>query len=130
MGGVTFNAGPPALALNGNELLIAYQTGPDIATPWVGVSVTSQQIAGLFTSIGVASPSWRQLLAAMASQGVLYAVAEAVPSDITNSYNIAWNHAYTMPITDPFVSGFLKPTLGYNNAQMTALYALALTFPM
>lgn len=129
MAGVALNELPPALALNGNELLWAYQQGP-ITTPWIGVTITPQMIAGLSTATGVTTPSWRQLLAAMASQGVLYGVAEAVPSDITNSYNIAWNHAYTMPISDPFVSGFLQPTLGYTNAQMTALYAFALAFPM
>jgi hypothetical protein len=71
----------------------------------------------------------RQLVAAMAGQGTLVAVYEALPSDITNSYNIAWSHAYYMGITDPFITGFLQPTLGYTTAQMQALFTLALTYP-
>ena len=75
------------------------------------------------------TPTMRQLIAAMGSQAVLVSVQNAVPADITNAYNIAWTHAVYMPLTDPFVTGFLQPTLGYSGAQMTTLYALALTFP-
>lgn len=129
MAGVTLNEIPVAVALNGNELLWAYQQGNNV-TPWVGVSVTSGQLASLISGIGTTTPSMRQLFAAMANQGVMYSTFIQLPGDMTNSYNIAWNHAYRMAITDPFVTGFLQPALGYSSAQMAALFALALTFPV
>ena len=204
MAGTTLDKIPPALGLNGTELMWAYQPGPTSVTPWIGVSVTPAllaqylrygpsapyvattmrqgQLVNLFDALpsdvtnsyniaynhasnitindpfitgflqptlgytqadvnnlfntaaavpiyATGTPTMRQLIAAMGSQAVLVSVQNAVPADITNAYNIAWTHAVYMPLTDPFVTGFLQPTLGYSGAQMTTLYALALTFP-
>lgn len=134
MAGQTLDTLPPAIALNGGELMWLYQQGPTEVTPWVGVRATTGQIAAL-ASEGIVGPvgsicSMRQLLAAMAFEGVMVLAFNSLPADITNSYNIAWSHAYKMTITDPFVTGFLQPAIGYNNEQMIALFILALTFPV
>jgi hypothetical protein len=129
MAGVTLDQIPPATSLAGGELIWIYQPGGSQATPWVGKSMTTNQLAGFIKGTGFTSPTMRQLCAAMASQGTLVGVFNALPSDITNSYNIAWWHAYYMNIGDPFVTGFLQPTLGYTGAQMQALFTFALTFP-
>lgn len=131
MAGTTLDVLPPALGLQGNELLWIYQpqTG-DTPVTYVGLRCTTAQVAALVSGIGTVNPSMRQLIAALASQAVLVEVEQAVPGDTTNSYNIAWNHAYVMSIGDSFVTGFLQPTLGYSGAQMTALFTLALTFPI
>lgn len=71
----------------------------------------------------------RQLVAALGAQSQLVGVYEALPSDLTNSFNIAWYHGYAMTLNDPFTTGFLQPTLGYSGPQMAALFALALSFP-
>lgn len=71
----------------------------------------------------------RQLKAALAAQNVIIEVYQALPADIANSYNIAWASASVMTLTDPFVTGFLQPTLGYSTPQLDALFSLALTFP-
>jgi hypothetical protein len=119
----------PAIALNGNELVLIYQQGNNV-TPWITVNCTTGQIANLLNGGVSNTPSMRQLFAAMAFQNVMVSAFEQLPSDITNTYSIAWNHAYRMPINDPFVSGFLQPALGYTGAQMTSLFALALTYPI
>ena len=130
MAAVTLDQLPPAIFLSGNELIWLYQVGPTDATPWIGVNCTVGDLAGYIQNGGFSSqPTMRQLLAAMASQNTLVGVAQAVPSDITNSYNIAWNHAFRMSLSDPFITGFLEPTLGYSQSQMQALFTLALTFP-
>jgi hypothetical protein len=131
MAGTTLDVLPPALALQGNELLLIYQPQPgNLLVPYVGLRCTTGQVAELITGIGTINPSMRQLIAALANQGVLVSVFDALPADITNSYNIAYNHAYVMTIGDSFVTGFLQPTLGYSGAQMIALFDLALSFPI
>lgn len=134
MAAVTLDQLPPALDLNGGELLWAYQQGPTQATPWIGVRTTASQIAAFVNDTlnlpAAGYVSMRQLIAALANQGNLNAVFDALPSDITNSYNIAWNHAYIMSRADPFSTGFLQPTLGYTTLQMQTLFALAATFPV
>ena len=121
---------PPALALNGSELVMVDQRA-GLATPWVTYSCTTSQIANLLnTTAGAGVCSMRQLVAALASQGALASVIAALPSSSSNAYNIAWAFAYRMSIADPFTTGFLQPTLGYSNTQMTALFVLALTFPV
>ena len=61
--------------------------------------------------------------AAMAAAGVMVTAFNALPGSITNTYNIAWNHAYRMSINDPFITGFLEGAIGYSPAQMAALFA-------
>jgi len=131
MAGTTLTAIPPALALNGSELVWIYQQTGNPVNPWVGLRCTTSQVANLLT-VGTLSNSisMRQLFAAMASQGVMVTAFEALPADITDSNNIAWQHAYRMTITDTFITGFLQPAIGYSTAQMQALFALALTFPV
>jgi hypothetical protein len=133
MTGTTLNNLPPAIALSGAELVWLYQPGPNpLVTPWIGVSCTTSQIANLLTTSGGGSStcSMRQLFAAMANQSVLVLAFGSLPGDQTNQYNIAWYHAYRMTITDPFITGFLEPAIGYTGAQMAALFVLAQSFPV
>ena len=130
MAGTTLDQLTPAISLNGSELVWIYQQGPNESTPWIGLRCTTFQIADLINGSNAQSCSMRQLLAAMANNGVLVTAYEALPADLNNSYNIAWNHAYRMAITDPFITGFLEPAIGYNATQMAALFALAQTFPV
>lgn len=126
----TLNDLPPALALTGAELCFIYQYDL-LLEEWITYSCTTSQIALLTSSEGGAGIcSMRQLLAAMASLDIFYGAYEQLPADVTNTYNIAWNHAFRMTIADPFITGFLQPALGYDTIQMTALFVLALTFPM
>jgi hypothetical protein len=132
--GTTLDQLPPALALNGGELFWIYQAGPTEATPWIGLRCSTAQIAQLVADLigaGLSSTAitMRQLIAAMAAEDTLVGVYESLPSDLTNSYNIAWSHAYIITISDPFIVGFLQPTLGYSSAQMQALFAAAAAFP-
>lgn len=130
MAGVTLDQLPPALYLGGAELIWLYQPGPTEATPWIGVSCTVADLISYINSGGFSTqPTMRQLLAAMASQGVFLTAFQALPADVTDPNNIAWNHAFRMTLSDPFITGFLEPTLGYSQAQMQALFTLALTFP-
>jgi|SRR6185437_3207801 len=134
MAGTTLDELPVALALNGGELVWLYQQGPTEATPWIGVRSTTSQIA-TFINYTLNLPSsgyisMRQLVAALADQGVLVSVTEALTSDITNSYNIAWTHGYITSLSDPFITGFLQPTLGYSTPQMQNLFNLARNFPV
>ena len=125
--GTTLNNLPPVLALNGSELFFLYQYDPAIST-WITYSCTAEQLFnGGFDGASVCS--MRQLFAAMADQDVMLTAFDQLPADITNTYNIAWTHGYRMTITDPFITGFLQPAIGYSDAQMVALFALALTFP-
>lgn len=132
MAGVTLDQLSPALGFNGNELFWIYQQGPTEATPWIGIHCTLSQIASWVgnPTLNTLGCSMRQLVAALANQDVLIEVFDALPSDITNAYNIAWTHGSVMNIADPFSVGFLQPTLGYTTLQMELLYALAITFPV
>ena len=47
MAGVTLNNVPPALFLNGQELVWIYQPTGLLTTPWVGLTCTTQQLATL-----------------------------------------------------------------------------------
>ena len=134
MAGEAFYNLPPALALNGGELLVAYQQGPNQATPWIGVQFTASQFSA-FISEALQKPSacyvsMRQLASALASRSVLVELVQALSSDITNTYNIAWTHGYIITAADPFISGFLQPTLGYSGSDVATLFALAATFPV
>ena len=134
MAATTLDQLPVALALNGGELVWLYQQGPTEATPWIGVRGTTAQIAALITTTlklpNAGYVSMRQLVAALASENLLLGVTQALPGDETNAFNIAWTHAYLMSAGDPFVVGFLQPTLGYTGAQITTLFAYAATFPV
>jgi hypothetical protein len=123
---------PQIFALGGNELFIISQPQtPPTAVPWVSYAVSISTIKSFIQGTGavVGTCTMRQLKAALAAQSVMVQVYDALPSDITNQYNIAWASGATMTLTDPFTTGFLQPTLGYSAGQMTALFALALTFP-
>lgn len=126
--GTTLNSLPPVLGLNGTELCFIYQFDSMTGT-WITYRCTTGQIAQLAYGLGPGSCSMRQLFAAMASQGVMYQAFELLPADVTNTYNIAWNHAFVINIVDPFIQDFLQPALGYSNSQMVSLFALAQTFP-
>lgn len=132
MAGTTLDQLPPAIALTGAELVWIYQQGTNpLVTPWVGYRCTTSQIANLLsTDGGAASCSMRQFFAAMSSQGVQTTAFSALSTDPTNTYNIAWNHAYRMSIADPFITGFLQSAISYTSAQMVALFVLANTFPV
>ena len=134
MAGVTLDQLPPALALNGGELVWLYQQGPTQVTPWIGVQCTSSQLAA-FINTTLKTPSagfvsMRQLTAALAAQAVLVTLLNALPGDVTNAYNICWNRGYIITPSDPFITGFLQPTLSYSGANVTTLFALAATFPV
>lgn len=129
MSGVTLDQLPPAVYLSGNEFVWLYQSANG-AAPFVGVRCTTGQIANLLSGGGVGSCSMRQLFAAMAAAGVMVTAFEALPSDINDSSNIAWWHAYRMTLSDVFITGFLQSAIGYNATQMAALFAAALLFPV
>lgn len=130
MAGVTLDQLPPTLDLIGTELFWIYQQGPTEATPWIGMRCTLQQLSTWFANpAGVLGCTMRQLAATLAANDLLVGVLEALTSDVTNQYNIAWTHATVMNATDPFSTGFLQPTLGYTTAQMQELYISGLAFP-
>ena len=132
MAGTTLDKIPPALGLNGSELFWAYQPGPTPVTPWIGVSVTPGQLTQYLKygpSVPYVATTMCQLLAALSTQGVLVTLFDALPSDITNPYNIAYNHANYITIGDPFITGFLQPTLGYSQADVYNLFNLAAAVP-
>jgi hypothetical protein len=125
----TISQMPLALALDGTERLCISQTGNQ-AVPWVTKAATTAQIVALVAgAVGPSICTMRQLFAALASLNLLTTAFEALSSDITDPYNIAWNHAGTMTITDAFITTFLEPVLSYNDSQIIALFALAQTFP-
>lgn len=131
----TFDQLPPALALDGSEIAAIYVPSglPAPLPQWITKRVTTAQIANLLNpdSEGdVAVCSMRQLFAAMAAMNVMVTAFQSLSGDMTNSNNIAWDHAYRMSIIDPFVTGFLQPAIGYNDLQIAALFVLALTFPI
>lgn len=71
--------------------------------------------------------SARQWQSALAIQGKLYDVRDVIPADATDPVNIQWFAAGLVrepPTVDP-VWNFTKATLGYSDAQMTALNTLA-----
>lgn len=114
-------------SINGTELvyLIQYDS---LTQTWVDYVATSETISSFSSGIQPGSISMRQLKAAMAQQSVLVETDENVPSDITNSYNIAWLSAYRMSPGDPFVTGFLVPLLG--QTEVNTLFALGPSFPV
>jgi hypothetical protein len=118
---------PLVTGLAGNELFIISvpSTAP---VPWTTARCTTDQILAFTLGIG-AFVTMRQLLAALVSQGVFASVFQQLPSSLSNQYNIAWWHGSIMTPLDPFVTGFLQPTLGYTSGQIATLFALALTFP-
>lgn len=126
----TFDQAPILTGIIGSELMYAYQPLGTIPATYLGGTLTPNQLKAFVqgTSAGTVA-SMRQLKAALVSQSVMLTVLVAVPADPTNSTNIAWFSAYEMTPTDVFVTGFLQPTLGYSNAQIAALFSLALTFP-
>jgi hypothetical protein len=128
LAGVTLDKLPPALGLNGTELVWLYQEGGNSVVPWVGVQCTTAQLAEFATSAAKVPYSFttmRQLITVLGQLGLLIDVFNALPGDITDQYNIAWNHAPYMSASDPFVTGFLQPTLGFSDAQILGLFALS-----
>lgn len=128
----TYTELPTTLVLNGNEILAGYVPNglqPPL-NPYTTQQFTTQQVANLaMAGANANTVTMRQLLAALANQNLLYVAFQALPSDPANSYNIAWWHATRMSLADPFITGYLEPTIGYNSTQMAALFILALTFP-
>lgn len=127
---ITFSQLPPATGLTGAEIFAVSQLlGIPVQETSVGVTLNQIKafLGGGSTSTVV---SMRQLFAAMVVQGVYLIAQAAVPADPTNATNIAWNSAYIMTIADPFVVGFLEPTLSFSGTQMAALFALAMTQPL
>lgn len=126
-----YDQAPILSGIIGTELLYAYQPLGTIPSTYRGGTITPLQLKSFVqgTSSGTIA-SMRQLKAALVSQTVMLTVLVAVPADPTNATNIAWFSAYEMTPTDTFVTGFLQPTLGYSNAQITALFTLALSFPV
>lgn len=123
----TFSELPPTLSLNGSELVCISQFDPLLGI-WSTYTTTTAAISEFFSGISVATPSMRQIKAAMAQQSVLVDVDNSVPADITNSYSIAWTTAFRMSITDQFVTGFLVPLLG--QSEVNTIFALAPSFPI
>lgn len=123
---------PLSIVLSGGELVWVY-AATGLAEPlpqWVGQQCTTAQIAALAAGVPVTGAcTMRQLIAALAADGYLVTLFDALPGDITDQYNIAYWHAARMTIADPFVTLFLQPTLGLSGVQLTALFAQALTFP-
>ena len=127
----TYDQLPVTLSLAGNEITAIYVPS-GLAPPlpqWVTQRCTTAQIAQLVSGSAGSSVTMRQLLAALAADSLLVTLFEAVPADITNQYNIAYWHATKMTLTDPFITGFLQPTLSYSALQVQTLFTLALTFP-
>lgn len=67
-----------------------------------------------------------QLKMALQTTSNLRAVHEAVSADVTNQVNMIWSNGWRSSKGD-LLSNFIKSTLGWNDSQMTTLYALAPT---
>lgn len=128
----TFSQIAQTAGLSGRELVCISvpQYGPfgDVVAYTTAVTTTND-IANLYAPPSLAAPTMRQLFQALSANGQYLTAYEALPADPTDTYNIAWNRANVMPINDPFISGFLQPTLGLSDGQLLALYQLAATYP-
>lgn len=123
---------PIAVALNGTEKICLSLPQDAPLPPFLTETCTVDQLAQFIggSIVPVGSISMRQIFAALADLGVMYSpLFIALPASIADSYNIAWYHASIMTQTDPFITGFVAPTLGYGPVQIAALFALAATFP-
>jgi hypothetical protein len=121
---------PQVFNLSGNELFLLSQpqSNPQ-PVPWVSYAITTQDLKNFILYNTGQSVSMRQLKLACQAQGVLLTLFAALPADVTSQYNIAWNNAVQVNALDPFITGFLQPTLGYSGAQVTALLLLASGYP-
>jgi hypothetical protein len=117
----------PLVAINGTEVLYVIQYD-SLTQTWIDYTCTSGQIANFFAGITTSTPSMRQIKAAMADLGYMLQVSQEVPSDVTDSDNIAWTAAFRMSKGDIFVTGFLVSLLG--QSAVDAIWAIAPTFPV
>lgn len=122
-----FSEMPRAIALNGSELVCLSLYRPDMVPLWLTEVIPISDL-GFFIANNLGT-SMRQIKAALADQGNLYALFMGISSDPTDSFNIAWTTASRMTPTDPFITGCLQPVLGYSDADVVVLFALAATFP-
>lgn len=127
MANTNLNQITPLVAINGTEVLYVIQYDP-LTQTWVDYTCTTDQVANFFAGITTATPSMRQIKAAMAQLGYMVEVSQAIPADITDSDNIAWTSAFRMSIADPFVTQFLVQLIG--QGAVDAIWALAPTFPI
>lgn len=119
---------PRAIALNGTELVCLSLYRPDMIPLWLTEVIPISEL-GDFFNVGNLGTSMRQIKAALAFQGTMYQLFMGISSDPTDTFNIAWTTASRMTTTDPFITGCLQPVLGYTDADVITLFALAATFP-
>lgn len=128
MANVTIPDLPPTISIAGNEPMECVQSG-------VSKQVTTGQIALLAlslikggTSTGIICSN-RQMRSALSAGGNLVTVDNAAPADINNAITIEWRNGNLIVYQDS-VSNFIQSTLSYSSAQMLALFAQALTYPV
>ncbi len=59
--------------------------------------------------------------------GQIYTVQNAISADIADAVNIEWTSGNVVTMGDPLAAS-IQSSLSYNDAQMTALFALARMF--
>lgn len=83
------------------------------------------ELNSLFTSLGagvVPAVTQKQVRNWLAANNYIYTIDQAVPADIGNVVNIAWDHGNTMLFGDVLYQ-FIQTTLGFNNLQMMSAFA-------
>ena len=132
-----FSQMPIATAINGTEILCASLPQPFSIPPFLTETLTVAQLAAYIALlingghiVPIGYVSMRQLKAALAFQNELVPLFDNLPGDMNNEYNITWWSGSIINATDIFITGFLQPTLGYSNAQVVTLLALAQTYPL
>lgn len=111
-----------------NTLAVMGITGNHWSSRW-WASHAAAIVAGGSGSLpaGVNSRQMRQALVALGGNAI-YTVDSVIPADIANAVNMEWNSGQSIVQGDP-LSFVIQTQLGYNDAQMTALFASAATYP-
>lgn len=125
MPNVTIPSLPPAISLNGTELLEIVQNG-------TSMKCTVAQIVFLALSYSNSANtvcSNRQMRSALAAIGQEVTIDNVIPADINDARTIQWRNGNIVVLNDA-LSNLIQTTLGYTAVQMAALFASALTFPL
>ena len=128
MANTAFSGLSVAVALAGNEIVaISVPTGNDQA-PFVSMRTTVSAIANYWLSVNETTVTRRQLYSALAAAGEMTTVYQAVNADPNSQNWVDFSTSFTVNITSGLAL-FIQTTLGYSDAQMTALFVSALSYP-
>lgn len=120
---------PPSDPVVLTSVLTAALAGKVTADP-NGQVRTDRYAPASITGAKFADPRRSQFLAALEASGAgrVAKVRDAVPSDVGNAINIAWNSTALVTASGPLAQ-HVKTTLGLTDAQLNAILADALTRP-